>query len=95
MKQCLSGLWTEFCPPGGLQCLVRCMSAPAECLARLCGTLNRSWEVSLQTPWGPGPILPARKNLIKEEEESARIRDAFRGLWETHFISAQLLRSPV
>lgn len=51
--------------------------------------------MSLETPWGPGPILPARKNWIKEEEESARIRDAFRGLWETRFISAQLLRSPV
>lgn len=38
--------------------------------------------MSLVTPWGPGPILPARKNWIKEEEETACIRDAFRGLWE-------------
>lgn len=57
---------------------VSCSGALAECLACMCGT-NRSWGVSLVTPWGPGPILTAKKNWIKEEEETACIHDAFRG----------------
>lgn len=74
--------------PDSLQCLVLCMSARAECLACMCGTLNRSWLVSRVTPWGPGPIRTAKKNWIKEEEETC-IRDAFRWLWETfHYLSA-------
>lgn len=42
--------------------------------------------MSLVRPWGPDPILTAKKTWIKEEEETAYIRDAFRELWETHFI---------
>lgn len=82
IKQYLSGLRTEFCPSDGLWDCVLCMSALAERLACMCGTLNRSWGVSLVTPWGPGPILTAKKNWIKEEEETACIRDAFRGVLE-------------
>lgn len=78
--------------------LVQCMSALAECLACMCGALNRSWEVSPVRPWGHGPILTAKKNWIKEEEDTACICDAFRGLWKTQLIifhSAQLLHIPV
>lgn len=52
-------------PLNGLYCIAFHMSALAECLACMCATFNRSWEVSPVTPWGPGPILPAKKTVAK------------------------------